>query len=144
MWLLLISDFKLMFESKICSRSISKLYQCARSSSLFLQRYCLSTERIIILREIFLILEHWLVSNLIPMNSKIFGFRNFDYIIRFAIKYESEIKKWGHVIGGFSRKNWFYEIETLTHNNVNTVSEKRNWTSFLGFSESFFKPNLMM
>ena len=38
------------------------------------------------------------------MDSKKFGFRNFDYIIRFAIKNASEIKKWGHVTGGFSRK----------------------------------------
>ena len=36
---------------------------------------------------------HWLDSNFIPMDSKKFGFQNFDYIIRFAIKNESEIEK---------------------------------------------------
>ena len=36
---------------------------------------------------------NWLVSNFIPMDSKKFGFRNFDWIIRFAIKNESEIEK---------------------------------------------------
>ena len=38
-------------------------------------------------------------------------------------------KNLGHVTNGFSRKNHFYEIEILTHNHVNTVSDKRNWTS---------------
>ena len=35
----------------------------------------------------------WLVSNFTPMDSKNFGFRNFDYIIRFGIENESEIEK---------------------------------------------------
>ena len=37
--------------------------------------------------------KHWLESNFIPMDSKKFGFRNFDYIIRYAIKNEPEIEK---------------------------------------------------
>ena len=38
-------------------------------------------------------ISQWLVSNFIPTDSKKFGFRNFDWIIRFAIKNESEIEK---------------------------------------------------
>ena len=67
-------------------------------------------------------------SNFIPMDSKKFGFQNFDYIIRFAIKNESEIEKLRSRDRRIFEKNRFYEIETLTHNNVNTVSDKRNWT----------------
>ena len=37
--------------------------------------------------------KQWLDSNFIPMDSKKFGFRKLDYIIRFAIKNESEIEK---------------------------------------------------
>ena len=37
--------------------------------------------------------SQWLVSNFIPMDSKKFEFRKFVYIIRFAIKNESEIEK---------------------------------------------------
>ena len=72
---------------------------------------------------------HWLDSNFIPMDSKKFGFQNFDYIIRFAIKNESEIEKLRSRDRRIFEKNRFYEIETLTHNHVNTVSYKRNWTS---------------
>ena len=36
---------------------------------------------------------HWLVSNFIPMDSTKFEFRDFDSIIRFVIKNESEIEK---------------------------------------------------
>ena len=37
-------------------------------------------------------------------------------------------KNLGHMINGFFEKNQ-YEIETLTHNHVNTVSDNHNWTS---------------
>ena len=37
-------------------------------------------------------------------------------------------KNLGHVINGF-QENRFYEIETLTHNHVNTISDKCNLTS---------------
>ena len=37
--------------------------------------------------------EYWLDSNFIPLDSQKFEFRNFDYIIRFEIKNESEIEK---------------------------------------------------
>ena len=60
------------------------------------------------------------------MDSKKFGFRNFDYIIRFAIKNESEIEKFRSRDQQIFEKNHFYEIETLTHNHVNTVCDKRN------------------
>ena len=40
-----------------------------------------------------IIFGYRLDSNFIPMNSKKFGFQNFDWIIRFAIKNESEIEK---------------------------------------------------
>ena len=62
------------------------------------------------------------------MDSKKFGFQNFDYIIWFAIKNESEIEKFRPRDQRIFEKNRFYEIETLTHNNINTVSDKRNWT----------------
>ena len=71
---------------------------------------------------------HWLDSNFIPMDSKKFEFWNFDYIIRFAIKNESEIEKLRSRDRRISEKNRFYEIKTLTHNSVNTISDKRNWT----------------
>ena len=35
----------------------------------------------------------WLDSNFIPTDSKKFLFRNFDYIMRFAMKNEPEIEK---------------------------------------------------
>ena len=55
------------------------------------------------------------------MDSKNLDFGN---IIRFARKNESKIKKnWGHVTGGFTRKNQFHEIETLMHNNINGGSQ---------------------
>ena len=63
------------------------------------------------------------------MDSKKFGFQNFDYIIWFAIKNESEIEKFRPRDQRIFEKNRFYEIETLTHNNVNTVSDKHHWTS---------------
>ena len=66
-------------------------------------------------------LKQWLDSNFIPMDSKKFGFWNFDYIIRFAIKNESEIEKLRSRDWRIFEKNRFYEIKTLTHNNVNTV-----------------------
>ena len=72
--------------------------------------------------------RHWLDSNFIPMDSKKFGFLNFDYIIRFTRKNESEIEKLRSRDLRIFEKNRFYEIETLTHNIVNTVSDKRNWT----------------
>ena len=70
----------------------------------------------------------WLVSNVIPMDSKKFGFRNFDYIIRFAIRNASEIKKMRSLDRRIFEKNRFYEIKTLTHNHLNTISDKQNWT----------------
>jgi len=73
--------------------------------------------------------EHWLDSNFIPMDSKKLGFRNFDYIIRFATKNEPEIEKFRSRDQQILRENRFYEIKTLTHNYVNTISDKRNWTS---------------
>ena len=59
-------------------------------------------------------------SNFIPMDSKKIGFRNFDYIIRFAIKNKSEIEKLRSRDPRIFERNRFYEIETLTHDNVNT------------------------
>jgi len=70
-------------------------------------------------------------SNCIPMDSKKFGFRNFDYIIRFAIKNESEIEQFRSRDQRIFQENRFYEIETLTHNLVNTISDKCNWTGSL-------------
>jgi len=70
----------------------------------------------------------WLDSNFIPMDSKKFEFRNFDYIIRFAIKNESGIAKFRSRDQRIFEENRFYEIKTLTHNHVNTISDKRNWT----------------
>ena len=70
----------------------------------------------------------WLDSNFIPMDSKKFGFLNFDYIIRFARKNESENGKLRSRDLRIFAKNRFYEIETLTHDNVNTVSDKRDRT----------------
>ena len=60
------------------------------------------------------------------MDSKKFEFRNFDYIIRFAIKNESKIEKFRSRDQRIFEKNHFYETETLTLNHVNTVSDKRN------------------
>ena len=60
------------------------------------------------------------------MDSKKFGFRNFDYIIGFAIKNESEIEKWRLRDRRIFEKNRLYEVETLAHNKVNTVSDKRD------------------
>ena len=71
-------------------------------------------------------LKQWLDSNFIPMDSKKIGLRNFDYIIRFAIKNKSEIELFRSRDRRIFQKNRFYEIETLTHNHVNTVSDKRN------------------
>ena len=62
------------------------------------------------------------------MDSKKLEFWNFDYIIRFAIKNESEIEKSKSRDQRIFEKNRFYKIETLTHSHVNTVSDKRNWT----------------
>ena len=45
------------------------------------------------------------------MDSKKFGFRNFDNIIRFAIKNESEIEKLRSRDRRIFEKNRFYEIE---------------------------------
>ena len=70
----------------------------------------------------------WLVSNFIPMDSKKFEFRNFDYTIRFAIKNESKIEKFRSRDQRIFQENRFYEIETLTHNHVNTISDKCNLT----------------
>ena len=71
---------------------------------------------------------HWSDSNFIPMDSKKFEFRNFDYIIRFAMKNESGIEKFRSRDQRIFEENRFYEIKTLTHNHVNTISDKRNWT----------------
>ena len=71
----------------------------------------------------------WLDSNFIPMDSKKFEFRNFDYIIRFTIKNESVIEKFRSRDQRIFEENRFYEIETLTHHHVNTVSDKRTCTS---------------
>ena len=60
------------------------------------------------------------------MDSKKFGLRNFDYIIRFAIKNGSDTEKFRSRDQRIFEKNQFYEIETLTHNHVNTVSDKHN------------------
>ena len=70
----------------------------------------------------------WLDSNFIPMDSKKFEFRNFDYIIRFAMKNESGIEKFRSRDQRIFEENRFYEIKTLTHNHVNRLSDKRNWT----------------
>ena len=45
------------------------------------------------------------------------------------IKNESEIEKLRSRDQRIFEKNRFYEIETLTHNHVNTVNYKPNWTS---------------
>ena len=63
------------------------------------------------------------------MDFKKFGFQNFDYIIWFAIKNEWEIEKFGSRDQRIFWENQFYEIETLTHNYVNTVSDNHNSTS---------------
>ena len=60
------------------------------------------------------------------MDSKKFGYRNFDKIIRFAIKNESEMKNMRSRDRRIFEKKSILRIETLTHNNVNTVSDKRN------------------
>ena len=73
-----------------------------------------------------LLVIHWLDSNFIPMDSKKFEFRHFIYIIRFAIKNESGIEKFRSRDQRFFGENRFYEIKTLTHNSVNTISDKRN------------------
>ena len=70
--------------------------------------------------------RYWLVSNFIPLDSKKFEFRDFDFIIRFAIKNESEIEKFRSRDQRILEENRFYEIKTLTHNHVNTVSDNRN------------------
>jgi hypothetical protein len=57
--------------------------------------------------------EHWLDSNFIPLDSQKFEFRNFDYIIRFEIKNESEIEKLRSRDRRIFEKNRFYEIETF-------------------------------
>ena len=72
-------------------------------------------------------------SQFIPMNSQNLGFQNFDYIFWFTIKIESEIEKIRSPDWRIFEKNHFFEIETLTHNHVNTVSNKRNWTSSSDF-----------
>ena len=59
------------------------------------------------------------------MDSEKFGFQSFDYIIRFAIKNESEIEKLRSRDRRIFEKNRFNRIE-ITHNKVNTVSDKRN------------------
>ena len=74
------------------------------------------------------IYTQWSDSNFIPMDSKKFEFRNFDYIIRFAMKNESGIEKFRSRDQRIFEENRFYEIKTLTHNHVNTISDKRNWT----------------
>ena len=56
-------------------------------------------------------------------------FRNFDFIIRFAMKNRSDNEKFRSRDQRIFEKKWFYEVETLRHNHVNTVSYKRNWTS---------------
>ena len=65
------------------------------------------------------------------MDSKKFEFRDLNSIIRFAIKKESEIEKLRSRDRRIFLKIRFYEIEILTHNNFNTVSDKRNWTGSL-------------
>ena len=67
------------------------------------------------------------------MDSKKFEFWNFDYIIRFTIKNESGIAKFRSRDQRIFEENRFYDIKTLTHNHVNTISDKRNWT---GLSDS--------
>ena len=69
---------------------------------------------------------YWSDSNFIPMDSKKFEFRNFDYITRFAMKNESAIEKLRSRDQRIFEENRFYEIKTLTHNRVNTVNDKRN------------------
>ena len=59
---------------------------------------------------------HWLVSNFIPMDSKKFRFRNFDFIIRFAIKNKSEIKKMRSRERRIFEKNRFYLIRIRVSN----------------------------
>ena len=70
--------------------------------------------------------RHRLDSNFIPMDYKKFGFQNFEYINRFEIKNDSEIEKFRSRDSRIFEKNHFYEIGTLTHNHVDTVSDKRN------------------
>ena len=71
---------------------------------------------------------HWSDSNFIPRISKKFEFRNLDFTIRFYMKKESRNRKnevmWGHVTLYFL----ILRFETLTHNNVNTISANRKWT----------------
>ena len=61
------------------------------------------------------------------MKSEKFEILNFNHIIRFVIKNESGTEKMSSRDWRIFEKNRFYEIDTLTHNNVNTLSDKLNW-----------------
>ena len=63
------------------------------------------------------------------MDSKKYGFPNFDSTIRFVTENKSEIEKLRSCDRRIFEKPRFYEIETLMHNNVDTASDKHNWTS---------------
>ena len=54
---------------------------------------------------------NWLDSNFISMDSKKFVFWNFDYIMKLAVKNESEIEKLRSRDRRIFEKNRFYEIE---------------------------------
>ena len=60
----------------------------------------------------------WLDPNFIPMDSKKFGFRNFDYIIRFAIKNGSDIEKFRSCdqrIFENILRNWNFNFAFITY-----------------------------
>ena len=56
-------------------------------------------------------LWQWLDSNFIPMDSKKFGFQNFDYINKFAMKNESEIEKLRSRDQRIFEKNRYYALK---------------------------------
>ena len=66
-----------------------------------------------------------MVSNFIPTDSKKFEFQDFNWTMRFFIKNKLELKKnevtWP---SDFWEKS-IYDFETLTHNIVNTVSNRQ-------------------
>ena len=66
-----------------------------------------------------------MVSNFIPTDSKKFEFQNFKWTIRFFIKNKLELKKNEVTWPSDFREKSIYDFETLTHNIVNTVSDRQ-------------------
>ena len=66
------------------------------------------------------VIYSWLVSNFITTDSKKIESNNFNYTIRFSIKNNLEIKKKSDF-----REKSIYDFQTLTHNIVNTVTDRQ-------------------